>query len=286
MEEQRTVKLMPTPVKANVLQTLEPHENLLLGSLAGVVTKLINYPLLQWKNMSQQGKPLSLSPSVVYRGLAMACINLGGTTAIQFWSVGFFQSLIGQDGHKLNRKEQMAGAFMGGLVSGVPCSMFELVMVQQQNNGRSIPGALGHLVKTHGLFALTRGMIPTLGRESLYTMAMLAMAPLVQSELHTRYGMDQNLALGAGALLSSTFAATLSHPMDTIKTCMQGDVERATYPGVTGTAKVLANKYGVAQGLFKGLHLRIGLIATTFFLVNKAKTIIAPIVFKEKCKVD
>ena len=51
---------------------------------------------------------------------------------------------------------------MGGLVSGVPCSMFELVMVQQQNNGRSIPGALGHLVKTHGLFALTRGMIPTL----------------------------------------------------------------------------------------------------------------------------
>ena len=66
--------------------------------------------------------------------------------------------------------------------------------------------------------------------------------------------------------------------MDTIKTCMQGDVGMTKYPrGAVGTGRVLAAEYGVAQGLFKGLAWRIVLITSTFFLVNKFKGVMVPL---------
>jgi len=67
--------------------------------------------------------------------------------------------------------------------------------------------------------------------------------------------------------------------MDTIKTCMQGDLEQKKYTTVTKTGQSLASEYGVAQGLFKGLSFRIVLIATTFFLVNKFKEQLVPVMY-------
>ena len=61
----------------DVLLLLNASENLALGCMAGVATKLLNYPLLTFKNYSQQGIPLPKSPAVIYRGLPMACLNLG-----------------------------------------------------------------------------------------------------------------------------------------------------------------------------------------------------------------
>ena len=66
------------------------------------------------------------------------------------------------------------------------------------------------------------------------------------------------------------------------KTCMQGDVARKKYKGIVQTGQLLTQEYGVAQGLFKGLMWRIALIATTFFLVNKIKETVAPVMFPSK----
>ena len=66
----------------DVTQRLTPNQNLGLGLLSGMCTKVINYPILNWKNTCQQGLPISLNPAVVYRGLPMASINLGVTTAV------------------------------------------------------------------------------------------------------------------------------------------------------------------------------------------------------------
>ena len=63
---------------------------------------------------------------------------------------------------------------------------------------------------------------------------------------------------------------------------MQGDLERKKYTNVPNTARSLAAEYGVAKGLFKGLSWRIGLITTTFFLVNMLKSELAPVMFPEK----
>ena len=41
-----------------------------------------------------------------------------------------------------------------------------------------------------------------------------------------------------GSIASGLIAATLSHPLDTIKTCMQGDVERKRYHNMRQTVRI------------------------------------------------
>ena len=74
-------------------------------------------------------------------------------------------------------------------------------------------------------------------------------------------------------------AQVATHPLDTIKSCMQGDLKRKKYDGILQTGKSLASEYGVVQGLFKGLFWRVALISTTFFLVNTFKQQTVPLLF-------
>uniref|UniRef100_A0A7S0MZ61 Mitochondrial carrier protein n=1 Tax=Cryptomonas curvata TaxID=233186 RepID=A0A7S0MZ61_9CRYP len=267
------------------LSSLSGAENCVLGITAGILTKLTNYPLLSWKNTVQQGLPISLNPKIVYRGLVMACLNLGGTTGVQFGTTGYFQKMLAGAGASPDQT-QMGGAFLGGLVSGVPCSLWELTMIQQQRFGTTLLGTIPGVYTKYGIASVFRGVTMTLGRESLFTLAMLGITPKIQATLVEKSGIDKHSALAAGALAGSFFAATLTHPMDTIKTCMQGDLDRAKYTNVLGTGSKLASEYGVARGLFKGLAFRITLIATTFFLVNNFKQLLFPVLYPHAVSKD
>lgn len=264
------------------LGKLSGGQNCALGMLAGLGCKMINYPLLSWKNSVQQGLGVSFNPSVVYRGLPMAMMNLGGTTAVQFGTTGFFQRGMKQVSDDKDVVE-VSGAFLGGLASGIPCSIWELTMIQQQRFGGSIVSTPIRIVTDHGLVGgLGRGITMTLGRESLFTMAMLGVTPQIQRKLVESGKLgDKNQALAVGALTGATFSATLTHPLDTIKTCLQGDLARTKYTNVMGTGQSLAAEYGVVQGLFKGLSFRISLIATSFFLINKFKEELCPVIFPD-----
>lgn len=155
-------------------------------------------------------------------------------------------------------------------------------MIQQQRFGGSILGTPLRIAKDYGVMMLMRGLTTTLGRESLFTLAMLGVTPTIQMKLVEGYKMDKNVGLAAGALIGSCLSATLTHPMDTIKTCMQGDLDGRKYTTVQWTGKMLVQEHGVLQGLFKGLAWRISLITTTFFLVNKFKQVLAPAMFTVK----
>merc|ERR1712216_86865 len=109
------------------LQKLSGGENLVLGMVTGVCAKACNYPFLVWKNTQQQGLKLSttwttasggFNPLLVYRGLPMACLNLGGTNAVQFGTTGFFQRLLASN--NIGADAVQVGAFLGGLASGIP----------------------------------------------------------------------------------------------------------------------------------------------------------------------
>jgi len=264
------------------LQKLSAQENLALGVLAGCGTKCMNYPLLTSKNYVQQGLPLSMNPRVFYRGLPMAMVNFGGTCGVQFWFTGTFQKLLnGGTGRALTGREQMTAAFLGGLCSGIPCSFWELTMIQQQRFGGSLFSTPQRLVRDHGVASLVRGMLPCMARESLFTTAMLGGCPVIQRELMERFSLSEPTALAAGALSASLVSGALTHPADSVKTCMQGDVGGITYTNVLGTGRVLAQQHGIAQGLFRGFGFRIALISTSFFLVNKWKATIAPVMFPD-----
>jgi len=263
----------------NELQMLSGRENCVLGMATGIISKACNYPFLVWKNAVQQGLAVSFNPLIVYRGLPMACLNLGGTTAVQFGATGFFQKLLAANGVE-GEAVRTGGAFLGGVASGIPCSIWELCMIQQQRFGGSMLGTPAKCIQEFGVSTLTRGFTMTMGREGFFTMAMLGVTPAIQRNLVDKSGMQKNTALAIGALTGALIAGTCSHPMDTIKTCMQGDLGQIKYSGMMATGRSLAAEYGIVQGLFKGLFFRISLISTTFFLVNTIKQrITGPLMF-------
>jgi len=220
----------------------------------------------------------------VYRGLPVACLNLGGVTAVQFWFTGFFQKILSPGDQPITPTNQMAAAFLGGVCSGVPGSVWELTMIQKQRFGGSLLGVCTRITTENGMAGLLRGMSMTVGRESLFTMAMLGVTPSIQRYLMEDFNMDPSLSLAGGALSGALFSAVVTHPMDTIKTCMQGDLGRVKYTTVSGTGHNLIGEFGLAKGLFKGLQWRFTLICTTFFLVNKFKSTIAPVAFPDVTK--
>ena len=60
--------------------------------------------------------------------------------------------------------------------------------------------------------------------------------------------MEKNTALAIGALSGAILAGTITHPMDTIKSCMQGDIARTKYGGIVQTGRAIAAEHGVVQG--------------------------------------
>ena len=61
--------------------------------------------------------------------------------------------------------------------------------------------------------------------------------PLIQQNLVESSGVEKNTALAIGALSGAILAGTITHPMDTIKTCMQAGLAAASRPaGTTATA--------------------------------------------------
>eukprot|EP00121_Abeoforma_whisleri_P006410 Awhi_evm1s5831 len=114
------------------LSKLSSLESMALGVVAGMGCKSLNYPLLSWKNTVQQGLPISFQPKIVYRGLPMAMMNLGGTTGVQFFAVSGVLKVFQNNGFELNDKTKMSAAFTGGVISALPCSVWELTMIQQQ----------------------------------------------------------------------------------------------------------------------------------------------------------
>ena len=75
--------------------------------------------------------------------------------------------------------------------------------------------------------------------------------PAFTRELEEGSGWSAGKAKFVGCVGAGVIAATLSHPMDTIKTCMQGDVARIKYGTLTETAKTLHAEGGMGA-FFKG----------------------------------
>jgi solute carrier family 25 carnitine/acylcarnitine transporter 20/29 len=85
------------------------------------------------------------------------------------------------------------------------------------------------------------------------------------------------LARLAGALVGGVFAGVVSHPFDTIKTCLQGDVEGAKFRSPLEAAKGMG-----LGGLYRGVGWRSCIIVSATLLINAFKDCSAPWLFPGK----
>ena len=61
-----------------------------------------------------RSRRLAPNASVAATGLPMACMNLGGTTAVQFLATGRFTQALNPGGGKLSPASEMGAALLGG----------------------------------------------------------------------------------------------------------------------------------------------------------------------------
>ena len=268
----------------SALLKMSPMENAAIGVGAGTMEVCALQPMLYWKNATQQGLPLTLNPRLLYRGLSTSVINMATLTGLQFPLTGAVSKVItGGADRDLGNGEKILAAFSGGFLSGFACGPFELTMIQQQRFGGSIFGTPARLVTEHGgPSAMGRGLLMSCGREGIYTAGVLGTCPVFTAKLEER-GFETYTAKLLAASGAGVISASLSHPMDTIKTCQQGDIAGETYGGIVDTYQTLLKDGGPTR-FFNGFFFRTARMILAIGIMNECKLRLSPLLFPHHFK--
>jgi hypothetical protein len=266
---------------------LNELENATVGMTVGCIEVLCLQPFNYAKNMVQQGQPISMDPRKLYRGVGANCVNMGSCTMIQFAVGGMLKkAVVGTDEHgktlrPLKPYEEMACGITAGVVSATVGSPLELIMIQQQRKGLSTVATMKDIATPSNV---TRGFIGAAVREGLWTCGYLSIPPIVRSQLMSSFPetFDTNAkARIPAALLGGLFACYLTHPFDTVKTCMQGDIERLKFKGFTHTAGVVHGESGFA-GFYRGATFRYGRMVIAVGMMDFLQSMIGPLLYPAK----
>lgn len=247
---------------------LTEFQNATVGMTVGVIEVLLLQPFNYCKNMIQQGQPLSADPRKLYRGVGANAVNMGSCTMIQFSVGGSLKKYIsGPDGkQQLKPMEEMGTGIAAGVVSALVGCPLELIMIQQQRKGLNTIDTLKGIGLGPTIF---RGFIGAAVREGLWTCGYFSIPPIVRKYLRESYPDKfdtDNKARIPAALLGGLFACYLTHPFDTVKTCMQGDIERSTYGSFMETASVISKSGFTA--FYRGATFRYGRMCCAVFMMD------------------
>eukprot|EP00043_Microstomoeca_roanoka_P014406 m.143019 g.143019 ORF g.143019 m.143019 type:complete len:151 (+) comp16006_c10_seq1:712-1164(+) len=102
----------------------------------------------------------------------------------------------------------------------------------------------------------------------------LGLAPVAVRHFHEKRGWNRVQSEIGGAVFAGVLSSALSHPIDTIKTCMQGNPNGSTYSTLTATAKTLYQQGGV-QAFFRGAPWRVGRTVCSVFIIGKCRDLLA-----------
>lgn len=262
-----------------ILQRLNDSQTCFLGVCAGCIEAASTQPLTYAKNCLQQGIRLSLDPRIVYRGTGASCLADGSLIGVQFLVCGKLQQQMSEE---LTFGEELGCALAAGATSGLPCCVLELTMIQQQRFGKNALRTVSSIVRDYGWSGMLRGIGPSVARESLFAAGYLGLSPQLDKFFHAQ---QSSFATAASSLISGLLCAALTHPIDTIKSCMQGDMRRNTYGDTLQTARVIYGDGGMAP-FFRGYGARAVLICLCFYIFSETKLQLGQLLFAGRLLVD
>merc|ERR1719361_2888629 len=170
------------------MEELNGTQNVVVGIIAGCIQCILDHPLITLKNTSQQKLPISFNPKFLYRGTMADMLSLSSLTAIQFLGTGAIKQLIikqkkTSSSISLSQSEILLSSFGGGMLSGIVCSPWELIMIQQQQNGGTLWNHAKSIARSN-LRMFSRAVIPSMGREGVFTMGYLGITPILERHSH------------------------------------------------------------------------------------------------------
>ena len=179
-------------------------QNALLGVAAGAIGRRARN---RRPTAIQQKVRVSLDPRIMYRGTPASMLADGTLIGAQFWVCGFLQKLIVKGNPRdLTFAEEVGSAYLAGFASGVPCTVLELTMIQQQRFGGTLPGTLRRLYERNGLSGLFRGFVPA-SRASVFLPS--GISPVATTVATPRMSLTAGVA--AGSIASGVLCVALTH---------------------------------------------------------------------------
>ena len=125
-----------------------------IGAFSGIIEVTLLHPTVAWKNALQEGRPLSLAPSALYRGYLMNVGSFAPITMVQFGVNRLLEARLSETGdgaaacralrsagQTLRRRragsglsgaQRIAVAATAGVSSSFISTSCELIIIQQQ----------------------------------------------------------------------------------------------------------------------------------------------------------
>jgi hypothetical protein len=198
-------------------------------------------------------------------------------TAIQFCANGVLQKLVrvvrpGTDEatasvRKLTDREMMLTSAGAGAISALVYSPVDLLTIQQQKLDKNLMDTGRILMKEYGLRGLYRGLGTCVAREVVYTAGYLGLAPVLTARLVKNSSLSDSPFLAGilGACIAGTAAGIITHPVDTVKTCIQSDMTGKEWSNFRSSTPILIRERGISS-LFNGMIPRTIAICGSFFV--------------------
>jgi hypothetical protein len=178
-------------------QEITSSQNIVVGVIAAFIEGVLLQPTLYWKNARAAKLPFTINPRIIYRGTAASIVNECQMMGLQFGTTGYFQQLFREgNGKKLSQKNEILASAFGGLIpTSVTCPV-ELLMIQQQRNGGSFVSTVSRVATQHGFLqnGLMRGLMGTVGRDTIYVVGLLGVTPLIQDYLEKKHKISPGSA--------------------------------------------------------------------------------------------
>ena len=254
---------------------LTTMEDLYVGGLSGVTMILTTMPVLTWKFCIQTGTPFPTALGGWYRGVLVQASSIAPVTAVQFLFNGALKKMISGASplssrmkRELTTVERLVAGLGAGVVSAVLLSPVDMLTIQQQKLGLSLMGSLQYILVEAGPVELWRGVVATAAREGIYVAGMFGLTPVIGEYLTKNVKRLQKQAVLANALsacAAGVVAALLSHPMDTVKSCLQADLFGTTYTNILRTMAVILQDAGWG-GLYVGVVPRTLMTVIAFYI--------------------
>lgn len=154
-----------------------------------------------------------------------------------------------------------------------------MIIIQQQRSGLSLGKQIHHIAQSYGYSKFSKGLITAICRESLFTACYLGLAGILRNALvvakpdlfasKTSPSEGNIASLLAASMGAGIFAGYLTHPIDTIKTRLQGELAPDSKFGtIRQTAALLWAENGL-RSFYVGVLPRTGRICLAVLIFNQ-----------------
>lgn len=246
---------------------LSPTENVMVGIVGGCTETCLQMPLLTWKFAIQEGRPLPSTIGGYYRGLFAQAGSIAPITGLQVVAYGGLERIVSGGTRDLLDSEKIALSIGAGMFSALLYSPVDLVTIHQQKLGKAPLPTVKHLYSNFGFKGLFRGFSSCAVREGIYTCGYLGLTPVFSGKFKTAKVFESDLLCTLGGSIASGIVASIfSHPVDTIKTIIQADMEGKKFANSRVVFTDLVKNRGITS-LYLGGGPRLIRNCGAFFIV-------------------